>query len=59
MFGTLFRLFFRYSANWNWQFGNIDTKFFDAAKTLGALVLALVLKEDRFGVLIGLLEAYF
>jgi hypothetical protein len=25
---------------------------------LGALVLALVLKEDRFGVLIGLLEAY-
>jgi hypothetical protein len=42
---------FRYSANWNWQFGNIDTKFTPLnTLVLGALVLALVLKEDRFGV---------
>jgi hypothetical protein len=32
--------------------GNIDTKFLTPLNTLvlGALVLALVLKEDRFGV---------
>jgi hypothetical protein len=43
--------FLFFSANWNWQFCNIDTKSLTPLNTLilGALVLALVLKEDRFG----------
>jgi hypothetical protein len=57
MFGTLFRLFFRYSANWNWQFCNIDTKFLTPLNTLvlGALVFGWFWKKTGLGVLIGLL----
>jgi hypothetical protein len=51
---------FRYSANWNWQFGNIDTKFLTPLNIgFGCISFGVGFERQVWGVLIGLLEAYF